>query len=198
MIELKSISKKFIANIFEDFSFTFKKNNIYFLSGINGSGKTTLLKLIKGIYLCDRGEIIFDYNLNQKNDVAFIDGNFRTFFHRLTVYQNLQYFHSLQSKNNCFESIDNLLSLFNISILRDKVFSSLSQGQMQLVSIVRGFSPNPKVILLDEVFSSLDIENKKMVIKYISEYILNEEAVIIFTSHEDNHDEIIFEELNLS
>jgi len=198
MIELKSISKKFIANIFEDFSYTFKKNNIYFLSGINGSGKTTLLKLIKGIYLCDRGEIIFDYNLKQKNDVAFIDGNFRTFFHRLTVYQNLQYFHSLQSKNNCFESIDNLLSLFNVSILRDKVFSSLSQGQMQLVSIIRGFSSNPKVILLDEVFSSLDIENKKMVMKYISEYILNEGAVIIFTSHEDNHDEIIFKELSLS
>ncbi len=198
MIELKSISKKFIANIFEDFSYTFKKNNIYFLSGINGSGKTTLLKLIKGIYLCDRGEIIFDYNLKQKNDVAFIDGNFRTFFHRLTVYQNLQYFHSLQSKNNCSESIDNLLSLFNVSILRDKVFSSLSQGQMQLVSIIRGFSSNPKVILLDEVFSSLDIENKKMVMKYISEYILNEGAVIIFTSHEDNHDEIIFKELSLS
>tara|TARA_B100000925_G_C21986016_1_gene464542 strand:+ start:354 stop:950 length:597 start_codon:yes stop_codon:yes gene_type:complete len=198
MIELKSISKKFIANIFEDFSYTFKKNNIYFLSGINGSGKTTLLKLIKGIYLCDRGEIIFDYNLKQKNDVAFIDGNFRTFFHRLTVYQNLQYFHSLQSKNNCFESIDNLLSLFNVSILRDKVFSSLSQGQMQLVSIIRGFSSNPKVILLDEVFSSLDIENKKMVMKYISEYVLNEGAVIIFTSHEDNHDEIIFKELSLS
>ena len=198
MIELKSISKKFIANIFEDFSYTFKKNNIYFLSGINGSGKTTLLKLIKGIYLCDRGEIIFDYNLKQKNDVAFIDGNFRTFFHRLTVYQNLQYFHSLQSKNNCSESIDNLLSLFNVSILRDKVFSSLSQGQMQLVSIIRGFSSNPKVILLDEVFSSLDIENKKMVMKYISEYVLNEGAVIIFTSHEDNHDEIIFKELSLS
>lgn len=198
MVELISISKKFKSEIFNDFSYIFKKNNIYLLSGVNGSGKTTLLKLIKGIYLCDSGEIRLNNNLKQKNDVAFIDGNFRTFFHRLTVYQNLQYFHSLQSKNNCFESIDNLLSLFNVSILREKVFSSLSQGQMQLISIIRGFLSNPKVVLLDEVFSSLDIENKKMIMQYLSEYILNEETIIIFTSHEDNYDEISFKELNIN
>ena len=198
MVELISISKKFKSEIFNDFSYIFKKNNIYLLSGMNGSGKTTLLKLIKGIYLCDSGEIKLNNNLKQKNDVAFIDGNFRTFFHRLTVYQNLQYFQSLQSKNNCSESIDNLLSLFNVSILREKVFSSLSQGQMQLVSIIRGFLSNPKVVLLDEVFSSLDIENKKMIMQYLSEYVLNEETVIIFTSHEDNHDEISFEELKIN
>ena len=80
MVELKSISKKFKTNIFEDFSYNFKKNNIYFLKGMNGSGKTTLLKLIKGIYLCDEGEIRFEHNLNKNNDVSYIDGNSRTFF----------------------------------------------------------------------------------------------------------------------
>ncbi len=198
MVELKSISKKFTTNIFEDFSFIFKKNNIYFLSGINGSGKTTLLKLIKGIYLCDRGEIRFGGNLNQKNDVSYIDGNSRTFFHRLTVYQNLQYFLSLQSKSKDSDSINKILDLFNAYDLKDKVFSSLSQGQMQLISIVRGLLSDPKVVLLDEVFTSLDRDNKKMILKYISEFILHDETLVIFTSHEDNHGEITFEELNLS
>lgn len=198
MVELKSISKKFKNNIFEDFSYIFKKNNIYFLKGMNGSGKTTLLKLIKGIYLSDGGEIKFEHNLNQKNDVSYIDGNFRTFFHRLTVYQNLQYFLSLQSKNKESDSINKILDLFNISDLKDKVFSSLSQGQMQLISLVRGFSSDPKIVLLDEVFSSLDSDNKKMILKYLSDFILNEETLVIFTSHEDNHGEITFEELNLS
>ena len=76
------------------------KKIISILRGSNGSGKTTLLKLIKGIYLCDRGEIIFDNDLKQKNDIAYVDGNSRTFFHRLTVYQNLKYFYSLQNKKN--------------------------------------------------------------------------------------------------
>ena len=198
MIVLESISKRFTSNIFKDFSFIFKKNNIYFLSGRNGSGKTTLLKLIKGIYLCDDGKIKLDHNLSQKNDVAYIDANSRTFFHRLTVYQNLQYFLSLQNKNKHKNSINYLLNLFNISNLKDKVFSSLSQGQMQLVSIIRGLSSNPKVILLDEVFLSLDQINKKMILRYLSEFVLKEEALVIFTSHEDNFDELIFEELHLN
>ena len=198
MVELKSISKKFKTNIFEDFSYNFKKNNIYFLKGMNGSGKTTLLKLIKGIYLCDEGEIRFEHNLNKNNDVSYIDGNSRTFFHRLTVYQNLQYFLSLQSKNKESDSINQILDFFDVSDIKDKVFSSLSQGQMQLISLVRGFLPDPKIVLLDEVFSSLDRDKKKMVLKYLSDFILNQETLVIFTSHEDIHSEITFEELNLS
>ena len=66
MVELKLISKKFDADIFKNFSFKFEKNNIYFLSGQNGSGKSTLLKIIKGIYICDHGEVIFENNLNQE------------------------------------------------------------------------------------------------------------------------------------
>ncbi len=198
MIELEAISKRFTSDIFKDFSFIFEKNNIYFLRGSNGSGKTTLLKLIKGIYLCDRGEIRFDNDLKQKNDIAYVDGNSRTFFHRLTVYQNLKYFYSLQNIKKCNDSIHILLDIFSACHLKDKVFSSLSQGQMQLISIIRGILSNPKVILLDEVFSSLDQENKKMILKYLSNFILKEETLVIFTSHEDNHDEISFKELHLN
>ena len=69
---------------------------------------------------------------------------------------------------------------------------------MQLISLVRGFLPDPKIVLLDEVFSSLDRDKKKMVLKYLSDFILNQETLVIFTSHEDIHSEITFEELNLS
>ncbi len=198
MIELESISKRFTSDIFKDFSFTFEKKNIYFLSGRNGSGKTTLLKIIKGIYLCDDGKIRFEHNLSQKSDIAYIDANSKTFFHRLTVYQNLQYFLSLQNKYKYNNSINYLLNLFHISNLKNEVFSSLSQGQMQLVSIIRGLSSNPKIILLDEVFLSLDQTNKKMILRYLSEFVLKEEALVIFTSHEDNFDELVFKELHLN
>ena len=72
MLELKSIYKKYNLEIFKDFSYIFKKNNIYFLSGKNGSGKTTLLKLINGTYLPDSGEIVFNYNLNQNYRIYLI------------------------------------------------------------------------------------------------------------------------------
>ena len=197
MLEIKSISKKFSRKIFKDFSYFFDNNNIYSLSGINGSGKTTLLKLIKGIYLCDSGEINFLNNLDQRNDVVYIDGNSRTFFHRLTVIQNLKYFASLQNVNN-EHSINELLNFFKISDLQNKLFSSLSQGQMQLISIIKGLSSRPKVILLDEVFSSLDQKNKKILYSYLNNFVSKKEALVIFTSHEDSFYDNKFKELCLS
>ena len=197
MLKLNSISKKFNSDVFKDFSFNFEKNNIYFLSGHNGSGKSTLLKIIKGIYHSDSGDIYFKNNLNQKNDVVYIDGNSRTFFHRLTVRQNLDYFSSLQIKNKKMNSIDKLLNFFEISHLQNRLFSSLSQGQMQLISIVRGLSSNPKVILLDEVFSSLDKKNKKIIFKYLSNLLIKKEVIVIFTSHEEKPNEIKYKELCL-
>lgn len=198
MLEIKSISKKFSKVIFEDFSYFFENNYIYLLSGKNGSGKTTLLKLIKGIYLSDSGEIDFYNNLNQKNDVVYIDSNPRTFFHRLTVRQNLEYFASLQNESIKNNSTNILLKHFKILDLQNKLFSSLSQGQMQLVSIVRGLLSAPKVILLDEVFSSLDEKNKEIIFSFLSEFILQKEALVIFTSHENNHNGIKFKELCLN
>ena len=77
--------------------------------------------------------------------------------------------------------IDELLNFFKISHLQNKLFSSLSQGQMQLVSIVRGLSIGPKIILLDEVFSSLDSQkNKRNVLEYLSDFILKDRNYCYF------------------
>ncbi len=197
MVELKLISKKFDADIFKNFSFKFEKNNIYFLSGQNGSGKSTLLKIIKGIYICDHGEVIFENNLNQRTDVAYVDGNYRTFFHRLTVSQNLNYFYSLQNKKDDQEYLHVIQELFNISKLLNKKFSSLSQGQMQIVSIIRGIASNPKIILLDEVFSSIDTKHKEIVYTYLTRFISKTNTLAIFTSHNKNHQNLVFKELCL-
>lgn len=196
MLELESISKKFNSYIFEDFSYRFKESNIYFLKGNNGSGKTTLLKLIKGIYQCDYGKISLN-GLNQKDDIVFIDSNFRSFFHRLTVDQNLKYFYSIQNKENNEYYPDNLLELFNIKNLKNKKFSMLSQGQMQMISLVRGLLSGAKIILLDEVFSSLDEKNKKKLFNYLSSIILEKKALIIFTSHERSHGNMDIKEICL-
>ena len=68
---------------------------------------------------------------------------------------------------------------------------------MQLVSIIRGLSSAPKVILLDEVFSSLDLKNKEIVYSYLSNFISKKQALVIFTSHEDNYLGIKYRELCL-
>ena len=198
MFELKSISKKFHSQIFKDFSYRFNSKTIYFLRGDNGSGKSTLLKLIKGIYLCDSGEINFEDGLNNNNDIVYVDGNFRTFFHRLTVDQNLEYFFSINRKEDNSSNLEDLLRYFELLSIRNKKFSSLSQGQMQLVSIIRGLSSKPKIILLDEVFSSLDTTYKRKVFNYLSKFVGKDDSSIIFTSHEKHINDISYKELCLN
>ena len=95
------------------------------------------------------------------------------------------------------EYLNVIQDLFNISKLLNKKFSSLSQGQMQIVSIIRGIASNPKIILLDEVFSSIDTKHKEIVYTYLTRFISKTNTLAIFTSHNKNHQNLVFKELCL-
>lgn len=183
-LALLDICKKFDGkDVLSHFNYTFSFNNLYKISGPNGSGKTTLLKIICGSYLADSGNIKTKINL--KNNVSYIDNNPRSFFHRLSVIDNLEYFLSLESACDSTESIENLLNYFDISHLRKTLFSNLSQGQMQLMSIVRGIATNTKIIILDESFSFLDQNFKSKLQSLILKKIASENKLVIFCSHDD-------------
>ena len=95
-IELKEVGKSFYKN--KILSFRLKNINLkasesqlIVLKGPNGSGKTTLLKLAKKLSLPDDGEIILSPEISEK-DISFQASNENTFFPRLTVRENLEFF----------------------------------------------------------------------------------------------------------
>ena len=184
MISICSLKKSFNNPVLNNFNYTFESKNIYHVIGRNGAGKTTLLKLIKGIYVPDFGEIVLRNNLSTHKDIVFIDNNYRSFFHRLNVMDNLSYFQALQNNNAMISVLNNLINHFELSALVKHKFSDLSQGQMQLISFIRGLSSNPRVILIDEGFSSLDKTNKEKVLEFILDYVEDNNALSIITSHE--------------
>lgn len=195
-IVLSKISKSFNGNkVLDNFSYTFKFNNIYKLVGPNGSGKTTLLKIIKGIYLPDSGEI--STNSTLKNNVSYIDNNPRSFFHRLNVKDNLDYFLSLYSPNYDTQFVEELVDFFEISHLKNTLFSDLSQGQMQLISIIRGVANKSTVIILDESFSFLDIKIKSKLESFLIEKNIQDESLVLFCSHDEIFAEAEFIELRM-
>ncbi len=196
-IILTNIDKKFNSKeVIKSFNFTFKNKNFYKISGRNGSGKTTLLKIIKNIYFPDSGTIQFTNK--ELENISYIDNNPRSFFHRLQVIDNLVYFLSLNNPNYKNESIIELLNFFQLSKFKNKIFSDLSQGQMQAISIIRGLSYSPKVILFDESFSFLDKTFKSLIQDYIKKKINDDEGIVIFCSHEkDIFKSIDYEEILL-
>ena len=165
MISVKSISKqyksfsskrKIFSNILEDVFFEINKNDVIGLVGHNGSGKTTLLKILFNLIKEDTGEILLnegagDYKKFIKEKASLINKNERSFFWRLSVKENINFFNSLLENPGSKTEIQEKISFLEIDKLMNKKFGSLSSGEKTKVLILRGLLKNPKLIFFDEI-----------------------------------------------
>ena len=187
MLEINALSKSFLNNtLFDNFSFRLDTNGVYLLRGANGVGKTTLLKLIKGILLPDQGSIRFQNKEVCFGDVAYIDSNNRSFFHRLSVWQNIEYFSALNKHFVEKDRVFNLLRNFGMSNLLLTEFSKLSSGQMQIVAFIRAVCAKPNILLMDESLSNLDSSRMTQVCSYLSQFVVEKSKIVILCSHDKN------------
>ena len=118
-------------------------------------------------------------------DVAYVDNNPKSFFLRLSFLENLFYFSALNfvKKNDVAKFIKEEFKCFNITKFLYKPVNELSLGQVQILNLARAFIPRPKLILYDEVFSSLDEENQNNLITFIEGISKRETATQIICSH---------------
>ena len=197
MISVNNISKTYkgfllskkrdVSNVLEDIFFEINKNDVIGLVGHNGSGKTTLLKILFNLIKEDTGKISLndmdgDYEKFIKEKASLINKNERSFFWRLTVKENINFFNSLLECPCSNEDIQEKIDFLEVDKLMHKRFGSLSSGEKTKVLILRGLLKNPKLVLVDEIMSSLDIESKKMIINYIKK--INVKGVtIIWVTH---------------
>ena len=142
----------------EDSSFT----AIY---GKSGAGKTTILRILAGLlqpdwgYIEVNGEVWLDTDKKvnlppQKRKVGFVFQDF-ALFPNMTVEENLQYA-SENKTNSAF--IQHLLTIVSMEKLANRKPSTLSGGQQQRVALIRALVRKPKILLLDEPLSSLDLD----------------------------------------
>ena len=174
--------------IFRDLNFSVKSGDLIKITGPNGSGKTTLLRLLHKITLPEKGEVTYEPNL-QPNEVSIVSQNQRSFFLNLSVMQNLQFFSDINGNlsGNSLTEIHEKLEIFGLLHKSNTQMSSLSSGQLKKISIIRSLLVRPKILLLDEVNSTLEESARK----FISEYVVNElngkfGTAVIWTTHYPN------------
>ncbi|MBT0882817.1 dipeptide/oligopeptide/nickel ABC transporter ATP-binding protein [Campylobacter sp. 2018MI13] len=184
MLKVENISYSYKnSNLFSDkytqvlngVSFNLDENNSLGVLGISGSGKSTLAKIIANIYKANSGNVFLNNVKIQDNkeykkliQIVFQDSrasfnpDFSVYEALIEPLENLTNFSKSEIKKRALECLE-LLEL-NQDLL-DKKCSMLSGGQLQRLSIARAISIKPKILILDEATSSLDVLIQAKILK---------------------------------
>lgn len=181
MLEIKKLNKCFNEKIvFSDFSLALASSNLYLLEGENGKGKTTLFRIISGIDIEYEGEIFFNNKKINYQDVFYYNIDFNL-YDILTVKGNLK----VISTNYL-----PLIRKLNLEYLLGKKVNELSKGEKARIGIVKAILLNKPILLLDEPFSYLDLENSKLIFELIKEYSKDHLVILINHKYTELNNEI--------
>ena len=175
--------------ILEDISFSVEPGDFVSIVGPSGSGKSTLLKLCSNLISPDNGDIIFngknytDYNpVDLRKSIMYC---FQTpYLFGKTVMDNIEFPYSIRNIKPDFTRVNSLFTMFNMSsdyLKRD--VKNLSGGEKQRIALIRSMIFMPKILLLDEITSALDVDNTLIVEKVIAS-INNEGTTVIWITHD--------------
>ncbi|TDQ78549.1 spermidine/putrescine transport system ATP-binding protein [Dongia mobilis] len=194
-VEAKNVSKIFGAGVGEvraldNVSVTIRQNEFFTLLGPSGCGKTTLLRLIAGFEMPTEGSILLDgeevaHLPPFKRHVNTVFQNYALFPH-MTVAQNVAFGLEMLGKGKAEvqQTVAAMLKLVRMEELKDRRTSQISGGQQQRVALARALAPRPKVLLLDEPLSALDLKLRKEMQIELKRMQLETGITFIFVTHD--------------
>ena len=168
IIDLRDIVVEFDGErVLDGLNLTIKDGEFVTLLGSSGCGKTTTLRVIAGFLQPDSGTVLFDSK--EINGVPPYLRPVNTIFQRyalfphLNVYDNVAFGLKIRKlpKDEIRRKVTDMLRLVNLEGFEKKDVTTLSGGQQQRVAIARAVINNPKVLLLDEPLSALDLKLRK-------------------------------------
>lgn len=179
--QIKNISKYYNdLNILQDISIDFDEYKTTCILGESGAGKTTLLNIIAGIIEKDSGEIIGFQN----EDSSYVFQEDRLMEWK-NVKDNISFVLERNMNKEQIEiTIDKYLKLVNLEQYKYYYPKELSEGMRQRISILRAFAHPAKILIMDEPFKSLDINNKQIVIELFKKLRTVEKRTCILVTHD--------------
>lgn len=193
-IEIKNINKSFEGkkgkdlSVLEDINLNIEDGELVCLLGPSGCGKTTLLRLIAGLDHPTSGEIIANGEVVKKpsGDRAVIFQQY-SLFPWLTVLQNVTFGLEMTKKGSKEENIqaaERYLTSVGLIDFKDSYPHELSGGMKQRVAIIRSLLNHSPILLMDEPFSALDMQNRHKLQEQLIGVWKRFKNTIVFVTHD--------------
>lgn len=183
-VELVNVSKAFGAvKALDEINLGFEEGEVVAFLGPNGAGKSTLLRIVSAQIIPTAGTVkVFGVDARRepeevKRNVGFV-GHRSFLYDELTVEENLSFYGSFFEATS--EDLDRVIGIADIDRWRRVKAGHLSYGLKKRSDIARALLGNPGVLVLDELFSGLDVEVSGSLVKYLSD---QRERTILVSSH---------------
>ena len=177
-----------------------KKGENWALLGLNGSGKSTILGMIPAYTFPTRGEIrVFGNRFGNyvwsevKKRIGFVSSSLNSFLSTLNreklkdvvisgKFSSIGIYQEVTEEDR--ERASQIIEDFRISYVKDKYFSTLSQGEQRRTLLARAFMNEPDLLILDEPCSGLDVSSREYFLSVLEEKAQTENIPFIYVSHQ--------------
>lgn len=199
----KDLEKSFLNKvIFRNVNLDLKTGNSIAITGRNGSGKSTLLKVLANLIKPNKGKVtVTDEGKEIITDKVYtyfgMIAPYINLYDELTAYENLEFFYDLKCRDKSgFNKNDRLKEIFNEINLysrRNDEVKNFSSGMKQRVKLAFAIINNPRILLMDEPRTNLDVEGIDLVYKIAHKQKENGILIVATNEPEDTNlcDEII-------
>ena len=192
LLEVKNLVKNYhdapdSRNIIDGLDLTVKQGDFLCILGPSGCGKTTLIRCIAGFESYE-GDVLVEGNRVEEPgiDRIMVFQNFDQLFPWKTVKKNIQYplkVNGMTDKEELDRIAQEHLDLVGLGDKGELYPHQLSGGMKQRVAIAKGLALNPKIILMDEPFASLDAMTRNKLQEELLRIKEKENATVIFITH---------------
>lgn len=194
MLEVNNISFSYSSakELLNSISFSVEYGTVVSIVGPSGTGKSTLLKIIAGKLQANQGDIYLDgERLKSPNEQLIAAHEEVVMVSQL--FENDSYFTVVENIENCLLHLvksdreieaKKLIQLVDLQKVKDQKSGTLSGGEQQRLSLACALAKAPKVLLLDEPFSHLDVHLRRKVGRYIKELIKKTRMAVLLVTHE--------------
>jgi len=190
-LEIKDLSVKLGEFHLKNINLGLYEGEYVVIIGPTGSGKSILLETIIGFYNADKGTIKLNgkviNNIPPENRDIGIVYQDNVLFPNMNVYDNIAY-----GAKNKFSDIEieekimNISKIMKIDHILHRDISTLSGGEVQRTSLARALIVEPKIVLMDEPFSALDVSTQAKITNMIKKVGKNHNTTFLHVTHNFN------------